>query len=147
MGVTPADIINFFTYHPPTPEQSMKYTEIREKGKVATLLAHAHSEVDRASKTVTTAFVELETAITDLCPDSGEKTQALAAMQTVYRLYPDATKDWKSIVDVLRNATMWANAAIACNPVPEPVSLIPPQLEKDVNAAKPVADAAKPFVL
>lgn len=145
MATSTQDIVNFFTYHQPTPEQSMKYTEIRERAKVATLLADAHSTFDRASHTVVTAFVELETAITDLCPDSREKSQALAAMQTIMRLYPDTSKDWEPIIDVIRNAVMWAIQAIACHPAPVPVSLIPPDTKPvDVEGAK---EAAKPFTL
>lgn len=139
-------LVNFFTYHAPTPEQSDKFAFIREKAKVLALLADAHETFDRASGTVASAFTEFQTAVTNLCPNSREKTQALAAVQTAMRLYPDATKDWEAIVDVIRNAVMWANASIACNPVTPAATLLDPSATNEPNL-EPQREAAKPFVL
>lgn len=65
------DIENNFKYHAPKPGQPEKYTALREKAK------------------------ELAYLITELCPNSREKSLAITQLET---------------------AVMWANAAIARHP-------------------------------
>ncbi len=67
---TTDEIERAFTYHQPKATQPERYVVLRQKAK------------------------ELSCAIRDLCPDSREKSTAIAK---------------------LREAVMWANASIACN--------------------------------
>jgi hypothetical protein len=70
-GPNPDDIANWFTYHPPRPDQIELYESLRAYG------------------------LQLARAIEDLAPPSRERSTAIAKV---------------------REAVMWANAAIACNP-------------------------------
>lgn len=69
-GPAADDLGNWFTYHPPRPEQISLYETLRDAGRV--MAEH----------------------ITDCAPPSRERSTALAKV---------------------REAVMWANAAIACN--------------------------------
>lgn len=64
------EIENYFTYHAPRPDQIPKYNQLREDARL------------------------FASEIIDLCPDSRERSTAIAK---------------------LREVVMWANAAIACN--------------------------------
>ncbi len=124
---------SWFTYHPPTDEQKLKYTAIRaHEGKFGRVLAAALVAIKEQNKdpdfeSITTACRESADAINEHAPDSADKSAAIRCVRLAWiaaneALLSAARKDDPTITMALAHGAImdftrarWqACAAIAC---------------------------------
>lgn len=106
--VTSETLDTVFTYHRPTKEQAERYELLRNRAKqVAYYLLSPPDDSRLAS-----AWVDFTQAITDEC-HAGVVHERAIAMDSLSEGMATPNRQKKMIC--LRQALMWANAAIACN--------------------------------
>lgn len=108
---TQTQINNWFTYHSPKPGQPERYEAVRAAGKeFASLFAYGNRPQLDALEAATERF---STVIRTNVPDGHERQNALRAVSYAVTDVVDGVST-HLVIDFIRDAVMWANAAIAC---------------------------------
>jgi len=113
MSITPEQINNWFTYHPPTEPQRKAYEVIRNDAR---RLAREMAQQAAGPG----AFAMVAETFRDVCPAGQDLVYALGVLQIAEDDYKRGNEE--GAFAGLRTAIMWANAAIACAP-PESVGI------------------------
>lgn len=95
-----------FHYHRPTKEQAERYEALRAKAKEVAYLLLSPADLT----IVLRAWTDFSQAIASRCPGGHERAITLENVSEGM-----ATPNYQKKLICLRQALMWANAAIACN--------------------------------
>lgn len=102
------DIDNWFSYHPPTESQLIKYNKLRDDlGKNVALILYGGGNYDNA-------ISDLKEYIEIKCPDGIEKDFALEAIKNILPIAQESGI-LSAVLHLRICVIMAANAAIACN--------------------------------